>query len=196
VYTGIGETMGTYEIGRYLDRRGVNVQVANSHFLGPSDLRGKNLVVISSSRFQTPLHQFKLPEAFPFMPEPVGGGYRNPNPLAGESETYATRSGGAGGVSTSYATIIVWPGTSEERRLILVSGISSWCTMAAAKFALDERSLADLDRRLAADPAEGPRGRKGPYYQVLIRTEGRNDQVRSYEYVAHRYLEARPIRAE
>ncbi|MCU0246425.1 MAG: hypothetical protein MUC42_07610, partial [Bryobacter sp.] len=39
VYTGIGETMGTYEIGRFLESRGSRVQVANSHYLGPSDLR-------------------------------------------------------------------------------------------------------------------------------------------------------------
>jgi hypothetical protein len=61
---------------------------------------------------------------------------------------------------------------------------------------LDLKSQDDLERRMAADPPSGPRGRKGPYYQVLIRTEGKNDQVRSFEYVAHRYLDARPVRAE
>lgn len=196
VYTGIGESVGTYEVGRFLERRGVKVQISNSHYLGPSDLRGKNLVIISSSRFQTPLNQFHLPVAFRFLPEMVGGAYSNPNPLAGELAAYETKGGGAGGVSTSYATICVWPGTSADHRLILISGISSWCTMAASRYALDLKSQADLERRMAGDPAEGPRGRKSPYYQVLIRTEGKNDQVRSYEYVAHRYLDARPIRAE
>lgn len=196
VYTGIGESVGTYEVGRFLERRGVKVQISNSHYLGPSDLRGKNLVVISSSRFQTPLNQFRLPLAFKFIPETVVGVYANPNPLPGELAVYETKGGGAGGVSTSYATICVWPGTSAGHRLILISGISSWCTMAASRYALDPKSQADLERRIAGDPANGPRGRKGPYYQVLIRTEGKNDQVRSYEYVAHRYLDARPIRAE
>lgn len=196
VYTGIGESVGMYEVGRYLEQHGVRVQIANSHYLGPTDIRGKNLVVISSSRFQTPLQQFHLPEAFPFLPELIAGAYGNAKPLPGELPAYETKGGGAGGVSTSYATICVWPGTSAENRLILISGISSWCTMAASRYALDARSLADLERRMAADPAAGPRGRKGPYYQVLIRTEGKNDQVRSYEYVAHRYLDARPVRAE
>lgn len=196
VYTGIGESVGTYEIGRFLEQRGVQVQVMNSHYLGPSDLREKNLVIISSSRFQTPLNQFDLPEAFHFLPEEVVGGYSNPKPLPGESAFYTTRSAGAGGVSTSYATVCVWPGTSAQRRLVLISGINSWCTLAAARYALDPASQADLERRLAADPPDGPRGHKGPYFQVLIRTEGKYDQVRSFEYVAHRYLDASPIRAE
>jgi len=196
VYTGIGETVGTYEVGRYLESRGVTVQIANSHYLGPSDLRGKNLVIVSSSRFQTPLNQFRLPEAFPFDAQEVNGGYLNRTPLPGESSRYDTKSAGASGVSTSYATVCVWPGTSESRRLILISGINSWCTLAAARYAMDTSSQSDLERRLGADPAFGPRGRKGPYYQVLIRTEGKYDQVRSFEYVAHRYLGARPIRAE
>jgi hypothetical protein len=126
----------------------------------------------------------------------ISGGYSNPNPLPGELPVYETKGGAAGGVSTSYATVCVWPGTSPQQRLILISGISSWCTMAASRYALDPKSQADLQRRLTADPPQGPRGHKGPYYQVLIRTEGKNDQVRSYEYVAHRYLDARPIRAE
>lgn len=196
VYTGIGETVGTYEVGRYLESRGAAVQIANSHYLGPSDLRGKNVVIVSSSRFQTPLNQFRLPEAFPFDAHEVNGGYVNRTPLPGEFPLYDTKSGGAGGVSTSHATVCVWPGTSETRRLILISGINSWCTLAAARYALDPSSQADLERRLAADPPSGPRGRKGPFFQVLIRTEGKYDQVRSFEYVAHRYLDARPIRAE
>jgi len=196
VYTGIGESVGTYEVGRFLERRGVSVQISNSHYLGPSDLRGKNLVIISSSRFQTPIHEFRLPEAFPFRPEMISGAYSNPNPLPGELPAYETKGGGTAGVSTSYATVCVWPGTSARQRLILISGISSWCTMAASRYALDPKLQADLERRLSADPPQGPRGRKGPYYQVLIRTEGKNDQVRSYEYVAHRYLDAKPIRAE
>lgn len=79
---------------------------------------------------------------------------------------------------------------------MLIGGISSWCTMAASRFALDPELQSALERRMAADPPHGPRGWKGPYYQVLIRTEGKNDQVRSYEYVAHRYLDASPIRGE
>jgi hypothetical protein len=196
VYTGIGESVGTYGVGRFLERRGVNVQIANSHYLGPSDLRGKNLVIISSSRFQTPLNQFKLPTAFDFAPQGVIGSYLNVHPLPGEPAAYEAKGGGAGNVSISYATICVWPGVSAQHRLIYISGINSWCTLAAARYALDPKSQSDLERRFGEDPLQGPRGRKGKYFQVLIRVEGKYDQVRSFEYVAHRYLDAQPIRAD
>jgi hypothetical protein len=196
VYTGIGESVGTYEVGRFLEGRGVKVQIANSHYLGPSDVRGKNLVIISSSRFQTPLNQFKLPVAFEFLTHGTNGNYLNVHPLPGEPAAYESKGGGAGNVSISYATICVWPGVSPQQRLVYISGISSWCTLAAARYALDPKSQRELEQRFSEDPLQGPRGRKGEYYQILIRVEGKYDQVRSFEYVTHRYLDARPIRAD
>ena len=185
VYTGVGESMGLVRVSRWLDRFGLDVAAANSHFLGKSDLQGKNLVVISSMRFQTLLNHRTLPVAFEF--DPAGSGALiNLHPIAGEQKRYVARSGF--GVDTVHGLLTVYPGQEPETRLLYLTGMHSWATNGAAQYAVSESHLADLDRRLAADPANGLRGKKGPYFQVLLEVEGKDDQVRHVQYVAHRYL--------
>jgi hypothetical protein len=71
-----------------------------------------------------------------------------------------------------------------------LSGIETWSTQGAAQFVLDADRLAELNQRLAEDPAEGPHGRKSPFFQVLLRVEGKNNRVRAVSYQTHRYLPA------
>lgn len=185
VYTGVGEAMGVARVSRWLDRLGLDVTVANSHFLGESDLKGKNLVVISSMRFQTLLNARKLPVAFQFDPE--GGGILvNLKPIGGEQARYVPRNGP--GVDKAHGLLTVYPGESPGTHILYASGIHSWTTNGVAQYAIHGEHLAELDRRLAADPADGPRGKKGPYFQVLVEVEGKYDQVRHVQYVTHRYL--------
>lgn len=188
VYTGIGDAIGTHHIATWLQRHGVRTTVANSNYLGLSDVEDKNLVVVSSARFQTLLQQLHRPDLFPFDPgdNGAGSGYFVHDPLPGELPVY--RPSGAMGVNTSYAVLTLWPGRQPGTRMIYLSGIETWSTQGAANFAIDPDRLADLQRRLDADPPTGPRGRKGPYFQVLIRVEGKNNRLRSSTYLTHRYL--------
>lgn len=185
VYTGVGEAMGVAHVSRWLDRAGLDVTVANSHFLGESDLAGKNLVVISSMRFETLLTHRNLPVAFRFEPADSGA-LINVNPLPGEQARYVPR--GGSGVSKVHGLLTIYPGAEPETRTLYLSGLHSWTTSGAAQYAVSPEHLAELDSRLAADPPNGPRGRKSPYFQVLLEVEGKADQVRHVQYVTHRYL--------
>jgi len=185
VYTGVGEAMGMARVSRWLDRLGLEVTVANSHFLGESDLKGKNLVVISSMRFQTLLNTRKLPEAFRFEPE-GSGVLVNLKPIGGEQARYVPR--GGPGVDKAHGLLTVYPGETPGTRILYASGIHSWTTNGVAQYAIQPEHLVELDRRLAADPADGPRGKKSPYFQVLVEVEGQYDQVKHVQYVTHRYL--------
>jgi hypothetical protein len=187
IYTGIGDLVGTHEITRWLEMRGVKASMANSHYLGHSDIEGKNLVVVSSSRFQTLLREMDLPSHFRFDYSTTDGGYFLDKPIEGEQRYYQPLSGA--GVDTSYAVLSLWPGKGVENRILYLSGITTWATQGAAQYAVDAERLDALQRRLAADPAEGPRGRKSPFFQVLLRVEGKYNQVRTAEYLTHRYLD-------
>ncbi|HRJ21335.1 MAG TPA: hypothetical protein PLF84_19990 [Bryobacteraceae bacterium] len=187
VYTGVGDAIGTHLVTRWLERQGINAQIANSNYIGLSDIEGKNLVVVSSARFQTLLQQMNLPDRFPFNAEPFGGGYQSLDPLPGELPYYQPK-GGDAGVNTSYAVVSLWPSSPADRRMLYLSGIETWSTQGAAQFVIDPERLADLNRRLSADPLDGPRGRKSPFFQVLLRVEGKNNRVRNATYVTHRYL--------
>ncbi|MGJ5818504.1 hypothetical protein [Paludibaculum fermentans] len=190
VYTGIGDAIGTHYVATWLQERGVHTTVANSNYLGLSDIEDKNLVVISSARFQTLLQQMKRPDLFPFDPgnDGPGSGFSVPNPLPGELPVY--RPTGTVGVSTSYAVLSLWPGRQPHTRMIYLSGIETWATQGAANYAIDRDRLLDLQRRIDQDPPNGPRGKKSPYFQVLIRVEGKNNRVRTSSYITHRYLPA------
>lgn len=187
VYTGLGDAIGTHQVARWLEKRGVEVTVANSNYIGPSDIDGKNLVVIASARFQTMLQSMTLENRYHFDREGVRGGYTLDHPLDGELAAYLP-TGTAQGVGTDYAVLSVWPGRKPGTRILHFSGTSTWSTQGAAQFSIDRDSLIDLERRLSADPDQGPRGRKGPYMQVLVQVEGKNNRVRGAKYVSHRYL--------
>jgi hypothetical protein len=184
VYTGIGDMLGTYAVGHWLEAHGVRITLANSHNIGHADIAGKNLVVVSSVRFQTLLQEMQLPSRFTFVPQVSGFAVQNPGP--GELSQYTEMSGA--GVVTSYALIRLWPGKPSGYRILYVSGVNTWATLGAAQYALNPKKNADLQRRLDADPPNGPRGRKSPFFEVLLRIEGRNDQVRTADYVTHGYL--------
>ena len=191
VYTGVGDAIGTHHVARWLELRGVRATVTNSNYIGLSDIKSKNLVVVASARFQTVLQQMGLPDRFPFNPTNFGGGYRLPDPLPGELPYYRPKDDGPG-VNTSYAVVSLWPGTPREMRMLYLSGIETWSTQGAAQHVLERANLADLQKRLDADPLDGPRGRKSPFFQVLLRVEGKNNRVRATSYITHRYLPEKP----
>ena len=161
--------------------------MANSNYIGASDIEGRNLVIVASARFQTILQSMDLPRRLHFLPHGNAGAFSLDHPLPGELALYAPHNSDTG-VSTSYATLSLWPGATPRQRILYLSGIETWSTQAAAQYALDPRSMRDLHQKLAQDPADGPRGRKSPFFQVLLRTEGKNNVARSTHYVTHRYL--------
>lgn len=189
VYTGVGDAIGTHLVARWLERQGVTVSVANSNYIGASDTEGRNLIIVASARFQTMLQHMDLPKRIRFNAEGAGGGFMLQDPLPGEDSVYAPK-GSDTGVSTSYAVVTLWPGLTPGQRTMYLSGIETWSTQGAAQYVLDAEQLAELNRRMAEDPADGPRGRKSAFFQVLLRVEGKNNRVRTASYLTHRYLPA------
>lgn len=187
VYTGIGDAIGAHLVARWLERQGVKTSMANSNYVGVSDIAGRNLVIVASARFQTLLQSMEFPRRFRFSSASNPGDFTLDNPLPGEQSVY-TPKGSDTGVSTSYALISLWSGVSPQRRILYLSGIETWSTQGAAQYVLDAGQMRELRRILARDPPDGPRGRKSPFFQVLLRVEGKNNVVRSTQYLTHRYL--------
>ncbi len=187
VYTGVGDAIGTHYVARWLEQRGVQAAVVNSNYIGPSDFAEKNLVVVSSARFQTLLQDMGLPDRIPFRAKGSGGGFMLSDPMPGELYEYRPH-GTDTGVNLSYAVVSLWPGSSPAHRILYLSGVETWSTQGAAEFVVDPGRQRDLQKRLDADPPDGPRGRKSPYFQVLLQVEGKNNRVRSATYITHRYL--------
>lgn len=186
IYTGIGDAIGTHQVAHWLEQHGVTTSLANANNVGPSDIEDKNLIVVSSARFQTLLHNMNRTDHFPFDPSSGGGAFIVLKPLPGELPRYYPT--GGVGVNTSYAVISLWRGKQPHNRTLYLSGIETWSTQGAAQYAIDPDRLRDLQQRIDQDPLDGPRGKKGPFFQVLIRVEGKNNRARTSAYVTHRYL--------
>lgn len=192
LYTGVGEASGSHLMASFFAGHGVPVRIANARSVGLSELKGHNVVIISSLRFRTLLEDLKLPVEFQFrslMPERIV----NANPLAGEQRDYVSRSGA--GVSTSYALVSVWPGASRGRRIMHIGGIHTWATQAATEFLLNRERLRRLAREFERDRRTNVRGRPTPFFQVLMRVEGRGNSFQTVDYVTHHYLriEDKPV---
>ncbi len=187
LYTGVGEAIGVHLVSSFLASRGAGVQVANSRSIGPSDMSDRNLVVISSLRFRTLLSDLRLPTEFEFVPKSPES-IVNRHPLPDEKKIYEFRNGA--GIATSYALVSLWRGTTPERRILHIGGVHTWATQAATEFLLRPESLRALRREFQKDRASRTHGTPTPYFQILLRVEGRGNQFQAVEYVTHHYLPA------
>ena len=186
IYTGIGELVGANLLSNYLTANGVPVRVVNTRTIGDSDLAGQNVVVVSSMRFQTLLADLHLPREFVFVPV-TPEVIRNPHPLAGEKSEYVFTAGA--GIATSYALVSLWPSVTPGRRILLIGGVHTWATQAATEFVLQPDELKHMARIFQAD-RNGAHGQPSPYFQILLKVEGRGNTSQKVEYVTHHYLPA------
>lgn len=185
LYTGVGEAESTYRLSNFFATRGIAVRVANARAIGTSDLSGHNLVAVSSLRFQTLLRDLKLPQEFEFhptAPETIA----NLHPRKGEQADYVFQNGA--GISTSYALVSLWPGAGRNEKIMHVGGVHTWSTQAAVEFLLQPEQLRKMAREFERDRTTGDRGPVTPYFQILLRVEGRGNQSHRVEYVTHHYL--------
>ena len=186
-YTGVGELVGTNLLASFFAASGTPVKVTNARTIAESDLAGQNLVVVSSLRFQTLIRDLHLPSDFEFEPTPPET-IRNLRPTAGERSAYVFEAGA--GISTSYALIALWPSVTPGRRILFVGGVHTWATQAATEFVLQPDQLRRMAHEFDTDRNTSRRGPVSPFFQVLLRVEGRENHSQRVEYVTHHYLPA------
>ena len=187
-YTGVGEVVGTHLVANFFEARGIPVRVTNARSISPTQLAGQNLVVVSSLRFQTLLRDLDLPAEFEFVgshPELI----RNLHPLPGEQPEYIFRSGA--GVQTSYALVSLWPAPTPGRRLLHIGGVHTWATQGATEFLLQPDQLRKLAAEFRQDQTTHAHGKVSPFFQIVLRVEGRLNHSQKIDYVTHHYLPAR-----
>ena len=155
--------MGTNLLSSFFAASGTPVNVTNARTIAESDLAGQNLVVVSSLRFQTLLHDLHLPSDFEFEPMPVET-IRNLRPRAGERSESVFEAGA--GISTSYALISLWLSVTPGRRILFVGGVHTWATQAATEFVLQPDQLLGMAREFEIDRSTNRRGPDSPFFQV------------------------------
>jgi hypothetical protein len=83
--------------------------------------------------------------------------------------------------------VTVRPGKAPGRRLLIVTGRSTWATQGAAEYVATPAQLAQLGRELARCPAAAG-GVHPDFFQIVLRIEIRGDVPVSGAYVTHHDL--------
>jgi hypothetical protein len=192
-YTGIGEVMGVYLLGDFLYRAGQSIRVKRSLMVTWDDLKSDNIVVLGS-----PAENFllrNLPQEQDFVFRIVKDEKQNPSygivntkPRPGEQQTYAAKQEGPSRsqISEDYALVSLLKGLDSKNRLMILAGITTFGTQAAAEYVTKPEYIADLISRLNTAPTGQPK--LPAYYQILIKVKVNGGVPVQISYVTHHEL--------
>ncbi len=193
-YTGIGEVMGVYSLGDFFARMHHPYRLKRSLLLTWDDARTDNIVVLGSPAEN--LFLLDLPQNQDLVFRWVQDGKeRNLNaivnikPQPGEQEYYLAKQydSSPSHVSEDYAVISLLKGLSEKNRLLILAGINTFGTQAAAEYVTQPEYIKDLISHLnIAPPGEPPK--LPTYYQILIKVKVNGGVPIQISYVTHHVL--------
>lgn len=169
MYTGIGEAVGIYRISALLHAAGETTILKQSRSITPDDLKSHDAILLGSvyaNQWSKPL---SIRENFIYTNRST---IENLAPRTGEEREYrAAFNPESNGLIEDHALITVVPGVLGERMVMVIAGIYSEGTEAAADFISSPNRLAELNQAL-----ETVGGSKGPtqYFQALLKVRVEN----------------------
>jgi hypothetical protein len=162
-YTGVGEAIGLHHVTALFGSVGRSVLLKQSRTVSAEDLKSHNVVTLGS--VWTNEWSGKLPINEDFM-HTGSATIINHNPQAGEEREYRPGFDAAGKLVEDYALITLKPNISDKNTVMVLAGIHSEGTQAAAEFATTKEYIKMLDERLRQIGGESG---TPPYYQALLK---------------------------
>lgn len=185
MYTGIGEAIGVYRLSSLLQVAGEQTQLKQSRSIGPEDLRDYDIILLGSvysNQWSKPL---SIKENFVYTTRAT---IENLAPAQGEQSEYkAVFDERSGNLLEDYALITVTPGVTGHRTVMVLAGIYSEGTEAAADFVTNASYLNELNQRLLQ-----LKGQSAPpkYYQALLKVRVENSFPTKVSLLTVRELQA------
>ncbi|HZS05301.1 MAG TPA: hypothetical protein VFD58_10745 [Blastocatellia bacterium] len=163
-YTGIGEAIGLHHLNNFFHSAGREIILKQSRTLSAEDLKNRNVILLGGAWVNE--WSGKLPENEDFVYS-SNARVVNRNPQSGEEREYTPQfDGRTGGLTTDYALITVKQNLTETRQVMVLSGIYSEGTEAAAEYVTNKTHLDHLNQRLRQARESG----EPPYYfQALLK---------------------------
>ncbi len=184
MYTGIGEAIGIYRLSSLLQGAGEQTLLKQSRSIGPEELRDHDIIILGSvysNQWSKPL---SIKENFVYTSR---GTIENLAPANGEQTEYkAAFDKRTGNLLEDYALITVTPGVTGERMIMVLAGIYSEGTEAAAEFVTNGAYLNELNQRLRQLGAQSGTPR---YYQALLKVRVENSYPTKVSLVTVRELQ-------
>ncbi len=193
-YTGIGEVMGVFSLGDFFAKMHHPFRVKRSLLLTWDDVKVDNLVVLGSPAENLFLLDLPQPQDFVFRwvkdsDDQSVNAIVNTKPQAGEGEMYAAKHFGASPsqISEDYAVVSVLQGLSEKNRIMILAGINTFGTQAAAEYVTQPEYIKDLITHLNIAPT-GEAAKLPMYYQILLKVKVNGGVPIHISYVTHHVL--------
>jgi hypothetical protein len=165
-YTGMGEAMGVHCVTDLFRSSGKSLALKQSRNVSAEDLKSNNMILLGSVWANEWSGKLPIKEDFTYS---LNATIDNSNPLPGEEREYRPRfDEHTGELVEDYALITVKPSVSARNILMVLSGIHSEGTQAAAEYVTRKEYLNQLNLRL-----HEMGGRAGPprYYQALLKVD-------------------------
>jgi hypothetical protein len=193
-YTGVGEVMGVFSLGNLFAKASHTFKVKRSLLLTWDDLKfTENIVVLGSPAENLFLRQLPQDQDFVFRLAKAENqeerfGIVNLRPRRGEESVYLNRDDATSTseISEDYALISLLRGLETNHRLLILAGITTFGTQAAAEYVTNPEYVKELVTHLKAGPTGS--GSIPSYFQVLIRIKINGGVPVHTDYVTHHSL--------
>jgi hypothetical protein len=175
-FTGSGEVVGAAKIAQFLTTHGEPFEIKRSHIVSIGDVAESNAIFLGGGFMdqlvnKIPTAQELVLEPAPPGDFPTGSQIRDKNPPPGHPATYRMQLDPAtSAIRVDYGLISLLPGISSGRRVLVLAGLTTLGTEAAAEFVVSEPQMALLEQKWAAAPAKS----RSPYFQALLEVEVRD----------------------
>ena len=163
-YTGVGEAIGLHYVTDLMRSSGKTLRVKQSRTASGEDLKNHNVILLGSIWVNDWASKQPVKETFIYSNSAT---IQNLDPQPGEALEYKPKFHPTNGkLIEDYALITVKPGLSGKDSMMILAGIYSAGTQAAAEFATSKDYLPSLNQRLQEIFAD----RQAPkYYQALLK---------------------------
>lgn len=190
---GAGEVQGVYALTRLLVRLGIPIEVHGCQAL-PKDFVSQRTVILLGPDLEKELRAFRPTlENYIFDDSgPAKGPQRtrilNLNPLAGEQQFFETQPDPLStDIIHDWAILSVLPGIKEQRKTVVMAGLTRTGTQAVAEFCASGTGAVILLSHLGVGENEKT---LPTFYQVLLRVTIKQGSIIDIAYVTGRLIDA------
>jgi hypothetical protein len=176
-YTGIGEVVGAGKIAYLLARNGQDFLIKRSRITSYEDIRNHNVIFLGASLEDSILGKLPVESDLVFE-EPMGNEFvgklsiRDRHPAPGKPAIYEfRRDEKTKALQSEYALISLLPGVMPNQHILILAGLSTLGTQAAAEFAAAEASMLTLEKVWTATGGGVP---LPLYFQALLEVQIRD----------------------
>ena len=194
-YTGTGEVMGVYYLTQMFGQARAVLRVKRSRLVTTDDLSHHDLIFLGSTRENALLAGLPLVQDFVFDWPPSAGMWKgmikNLHPQPGEASAYRIeRDVKTHVLRADYALISFLPGIAPNRKIVVLAGMTTLGTQAAAEFATSQAGMAELQKHLS-----GKVGDKLPaFFQALLKVDVMRGEILNVSYVTgHAIRPSQPV---